>query len=142
MTADELFADFGVAVRNLEGELSATDSDSFTRQFREICSCEPATKLNSIVYVWYTDKAIPRLRGESNVVYIGQTKQTFRGRHYRYAALEGSESNLERYRHIIRKFGPIKIMCAEVASPRQTEKEMLKRYWKEHLEFPPVNASG
>ncbi len=124
-----------------ESGLNAIDSVSFIKQFKEMCHCKTATSERSIVYVWYTTKTIPRLKGCSDIVYIGKTQNSFKERHLRYAQIEGTDNNWKRYQYIMKKFGPINIVCCSVQDPRKSEKEMLLRYLNEHLELPPIHAS-
>jgi hypothetical protein len=137
----EFLRALGSACKDLEEELNSQTPEDFIKQFRHICSCETARTLRGILYIWWCRDPIPRLKGSSNIVYIGMTTQSFRGRHYRYAEKEGSGDNWKRYKHIIEKFGPIKVSCARVPSPREAEERLLDRYFREHLELPPVNAS-
>ena len=138
----QLLDSLGVTYYNFDGKLDAEKSEDFIQQFKNICSCSKARDLHTIVYVWYTERSIPRMRGESNIVYIGQTERSFHDRHFRYAETEGTGGNWSRYEHIIKNFGPIRISCAVVENPRDSEKTMLRLYFDEHLELPPVNASG
>ncbi len=142
MNAKQLLTRLGQTCYDLDGEMCGEDEQEFIDSFKNLSSCSQARDLRGIVYVWYTTKPIPRLKGESNVVYIGKTKSTFRERHHRYAAVEGSGYNWKRYSHIIKKFGDIRVACAKVENPRGSEIELLRQYKEEHLELPPINASG
>ena len=94
------------------------------------------------VYVWVTQKRIPRLRGGSNIIYLGKTTQTLYDRHYRYASTEGNKYNWKRYEHIIKNFGPIKVYFAITYNPKDTESKLLEKYYEDHREYPPANRSS
>lgn len=94
-----------------------------------------------MVYVWVTDKNIPRLRGESNILYFGKTDSTLYDRHYKYAKIEGNKHNWHRYGHIINKFGPITVYFAKIPNPKGTETQLLKKYYDDHCEYPPLNRT-
>ena len=133
--------DAGEGFACFETALTGPTAEEFIEQFRGVCSCNDAKQNTGIVYIWFTEKAIPRLRGASDIVDIGQTKNSFFARHHRYAAVMGSSLNWERYKHIISQFGPIKIAFKVVPEPRVTETELIGKYFERHLELPPVNAS-
>ncbi len=132
----------GEGFSELGGRLEGPSAAEFIEQFREVASCGEAKDNAGIVYIWYTEAQIQRLKGTSNIIYIGQTKNSFYTRHYRYAAVEGSLSNWERYEHIIKTFGPIRVAIKVVSEPREREAELIRKYFEQHLELPPVNASG
>ena len=110
--------------------------------FRKIFSSPEAKASRGVVYVWSTESGIPRMKGNSNVVYIGKTKASLYERHHRYAEIEGKDLNWEKYKYIIETFGPIRVRFAVHEKPREAEKDCLKWYLKEHLELPPLNCTG
>ena len=122
----------------LDGELNAKDPKDFIRQFEDMFSCPRARVTKEVVYVWATQKHIPRLRGESNIIYFGKTIQTLHNRHHRYASTEGNKYNWQRYEHIIKNFGPIKVYF----NLKDTESELLEKYYKDHCEYPPANRAS
>jgi len=133
--------------RKLPGNLDSRDRVGFEDQFRNLFSSEEARQAKGVVYAWVTQKPILRLRGGSNIVYIGRTKQTLSDRHRKYAKKEASPPyNWPRYDFIIPQFGPITVMYADAASiaktPEGAEEELLRQYFAEHLEYPPFNMMG
>ena len=101
----ELIKKLGVEYFNLDGEITAQTSEDFVEQWKNIFSSPLAKNHKALVYIWSTSLGIPRLRGESNIVYIGQTELSLYGRLHKYAKLEGSNTNLNwnRYKYIIKK---------------------------------------
>lgn len=135
-----LFHAVELSFNTLSGQLDATLPEKFALQFAQIFQQPDAKATANIVYAWSTQKPIPRLRGISNVVYIGQTSQTLFKRHARYARIESAHLNWLRYEHIISEFGPIVITYAECSAPLKIEKTMLEEYFRLHLELPPLNS--
>ena len=143
MNLDNLINKRNLSWEQLDGELNAKESKDFSHQFKNMFSCPKARVAKGVVYVWVTQKGIPRLRGTSDIIYFGMTIQTLHGRHCQYAKTEGNKYNWHRYEHIIKTFGPIKVYFAITSEPKDIESELLKEYYSDHCEYPPVNrASG
>jgi len=142
MNLDDLINKQDLYWETLDGELNAKESHDFIRQFKDMFSCQRARETKKVVYVWVTQKCIPRLRKKSNIIYFGKTIQTLHRRHCKYAKKEGSGDNWQRYEHIIRNFGPIKVYFARTSNPKYTESKLLKEYYREHCEYPPVNRAS
>lgn len=142
MNLDNLINMRNLSWQKLDGELNAKTSEDFSHQFKIMFSCPKAREAKGVVYVWATQKGIPRLRGTSDIIYFGMTTQTLHDRHYQYAMTEGDEYNWPRYKHIIENFGPFRVYFAITPEPKNVESELLKEYYKDHCEIPPVNRSG
>ena len=112
----------------------------------ELLDTEPARQHRGIVYLWLTERPIPRLKGESRIIYIGKTKAKLRERHRRYADVEASDQNWPNYEYIIRQFGPITFRIAHhskfAETPKEAEKQLFKKYGELHLETPPINRTA
>lgn len=98
----------------------------------------------NIVYVFRSEKPVPRLKGHSDVLYIGQTKGTFRNRYLRYAQLHASSNaNSLKFQHILSEYGPIRIEVAAYEhfgeSLLLAEGQLLWWYFQNHCEYPPLN---
>ena len=139
MDLDDLINRQNLSWEKLDGELNAEESQDFSRQFKNMFSCPKAREAKKVVYVWVTQKCIPRLRGKSNIIYFGMTTQTLHNRHYRYASTEGKPYNWNRYKHIIENFGPIKVYFAITSEPKDMESKLLREYYRDHCEYPPAN---
>jgi hypothetical protein len=112
--------------------------------FKKVYGDDSASIEKNIVYVLRTEKAIPRLKGESDVVYIGQTKGTFRQRYLPSARLHTtSKANKMKFEHILTHYGPIRISLSPHAqfgnSLLAAEGQLLWWYFQNHCEYPPVN---
>ena len=127
---------------SLDGKLNATEVKEFIRQFKELFKSNKAREAKEVVYAWITKKRIPRLRGKSNIIYFGKTIQTLYDRHYHYAKTEGNKDNWPRYRFIINKFGPITVYFAKTPNPKDAESQLLKKYYDDHFEYPPINRTS
>ena len=123
----------------LPEEIDSIDLDTFMRVFGD---AEAGVERN-IVYVFRTEKPIPRVKGESDVVYIGETKGTFRKGYLVNAKRFTSKLNSMKYQHILETYGPIRIAIADCYqfgdSSEQAEEQLLWAYFQNHCEHPPVN---
>ncbi|WP_155989602.1 hypothetical protein [Thioalkalivibrio sp. ALE19] len=113
-------------------------------EFRRVYGSDAAGVEKGIVYVLRTEKSIPRLKGKSDVVYIGQTKGTFRQRYLRWAKLHAtSKANHLKFSQIVEQYGPIRIAVSPFGSfgdsLLQAEGQLLWWYFQNHCEYPPVN---
>jgi len=125
----------------LDGELNATTAEDLKAQFQNLLKSKIGREYHSIVYQWRTQKPIPRLYGESPIIYIGKTKNSLFIRHHGYAKLEASGSNWRRYEYIIKNYGSIIFECAKCEYPKKIEKELINEYFQNHLEVPPLNLT-
>ncbi|MDH0364069.1 hypothetical protein [Comamonas aquatica] len=103
-------------------------------------SCDSARKLKNIVYLYKVSKKIPRLIGESDILYIGQTSTSFQARYARFAS---KISALQRNKKVHQHYGEIYISaCAfEVLDSTliSAENRLLWHYYCNHAEYPPFN---
>lgn len=124
-----------------------SSSQAFENGWKTVFST-PEAKINKeIVYIWATDKNISRLKGESNIIYIGKTINSIHDRHFKYANLEATgRRNRPRYKHIIESFGPISFYVTNYkdigSNVKDAEKKLLQAYFDDHLEYPPLNRMG
>ncbi|WP_339857249.1 hypothetical protein [Pseudohongiella acticola] len=117
-----------------------------TEAFAQVFGSPEARKWRNIVYLLLTEEPIPRVLGESNIVYIGQTKQSFRNRYFRYSGLfANGTANKHKYGNIIEHYGPMRIAVGTFErygnSLREAECQLLWWYFQNHCEYPPVNYS-
>jgi hypothetical protein len=112
--------------------------------FDNAVQCKDAQKAKNIVYIWCTEKNISRLKGESNILYIGQTKQSFAQRYAKYGTKWlGTKANALKFSHVIEKYGAITIFTCDFSKFGETlllaEGQLLWWYFQNHCEFPPFN---
>lgn len=129
----------------LPGEIS--DMARFEEQWKNIMGGAEAKKSKGVVYVWTAATPIPRLKGSSNIIYIGKTVNSIHARHFQWGKLEATGSrNKPRYNHILEHFGPIRIHVAsfkDIADElKPAEQRLLQMYFDQHLEYPPLNRMG
>lgn len=139
MNADNLVPPLERPANMIPLVLIATTSEEFIEQFRDLYRHPDAIAAVGVVYVWATERPIPRLRGESNIIYIGKTDQSLSQRHSQYATSEGTGDNWARYDHIIRKFGAIRVFYSVQPNPTDAERMLLRKYFDDHLDIPPLN---
>ncbi|QXE91000.1 hypothetical protein KP001_00155 [Geomonas subterranea] len=129
----EAFAAFPEKITNVTAE-----------EFKKVFGCEAAEKSKEVVYVWRSERKIKILKGESDILYIGQTKQSFRDRYYKYAGMHAtSKANSLKFKHIIDIYGAITISVAHFSkfadSLQKAEGQLLWWYFQNHCEYPPIN---
>lgn len=120
----------------LSKPISSADAASFLAEFKELLT--ESRDRSQIVYVWRTEKDIPRLHGGSPIVYIGKAKHSLYDRYIRVIGWE-AKNYWGRYHYIIKKFGPIWIDIYETDKPEVTENRFLFQYQQLHMERPPIN---
>jgi hypothetical protein len=139
------FAEVGV-IENL-------DFDDFRKAFHS----EESKKYNNIVYVWRSISKVPRLKGVSNILYIGKTVKTLAGRYTEFE-LENTEvktqNNRLKYDYILKNYGGkiilsvlsvnnIDFKIPDNVSKRDKllfiEGQLLRWYFLNHCEYPPLN---
>jgi len=118
-----------------------TTTDDLTNGFKELFN-SPEAKLKGVVYFFMSKEPIPRVIGESKILYIGKTKQTIRQRYFQYASHLATGKNGQFYKHIIKHYGGLQMryICAD--EPREKENALFKEYYEIYLEFPPKSKVG
>ena len=111
--------------------------------FEKVQKSKLANKQKNIVYVWRTRKKFPRFNGESDILYIGQTKQTFAQRYSTHAKWIKTDANRLKYSNAIDNYGGITISVCDFSKFGKTLKDaeglLLWWYFKHHYEYPPIN---
>lgn len=114
--------------------------------FRKVYESDCASRYESIVYIFQSEHYFNRLKGESNILYIGQTKRTFKSRYAPYSKHHAnSKANQLKFKYIIENFGPISVLVSDVSrfgsSLSSAEGQLLWWYFQNHCEYPPINYS-
>jgi len=112
--------------------------------FKRVYGSDEAAKAKNIIYMYVSEKPIPRLVGESNILYIGQTKSSFKTRRYKDAKLHASsKANSLKFSSVIDRYGPITIKVCDYKRYGDTlleaEGQLLWWYFQNHSEYPPIN---
>ena len=119
-------------------------TDFSEESFRKAYDSECARKHRNIVYMLRSEQKVPRLKGESDILYIGQTKNSFRLRYSQYAKHHtSSRANKLKYEHILKTYGSISIWVSDYSRFGETllkaEGQLLWWYFSNHCEYPPIN---
>jgi len=112
------------------------------REFRKVFSSQEAKNASNVVYVFVCEKKIPRVKSESAILYIGQTRQNLSSRYMKYAETFCSGEHWPLYNYSIIHYGGIRISylpVGTVQSLKQAETELLTNYYKLYKEYPPRN---
>ncbi|WP_447928642.1 hypothetical protein [Vreelandella sp. EE27] len=112
--------------------------------FQAVYGSPEASRTKGIVYVFLSAQPIPRLMGESRVIYIGQTKRSFRKRYLQHSKLHASsKANKLKFEAIVSNYGPITIAISSFekfgSSLLEAEGQLLWWYFQNHAEYPPIN---
>lgn len=119
-------------------------TDFSEASFRNAYGSECARKHANIVYILRAEKKVPRLKGASDILYIGQTGKSFRSRYFRYAGRHTTTpANKQKYEHILKTYGAISIWVSDYSRFGETlqkaEGQLLWWYFRNHCEYPPIN---
>lgn len=115
-----------------------------TAAFEAVYGSAEAEKAINIIYFFLSEKPVPRLLGESRILYIGQTRTSFKARYLPHAEIQAtSKANSLKFGTIIEKYGPISIACCDYRefgdSLLGAEGQFLWWYFQNHCEYPPLN---
>ena len=121
--------------------INAVNVSDFEDQFRDFLESEDA-RVSSIVYLYKVTNKIPRMNGESDIVYVGQTSKSFRQR-YKSNQNIGIELDCFNnfYKKAIESYGPIRIEIIGAEKPKLKEAQVLSEYFDAHMEYPPLNRT-
>jgi hypothetical protein len=115
-------------------------------EFKRLFNSQEAKEASSVLYVFSCKKKIPRVKGESNIIYIGKTRLSLQWRYGSYWKVRyWSHPNLEFVSHVIKHYGPVSLAYLVMDTPealKETESDLLKDYYELHMELPPKNAQG
>lgn len=124
----------------LSGEIKELSIEAF----QEVYGSQDAAEAKQVVYVFLSQKPVPRLVGESNILYIGQTKNSFRARRNKDAKLHAtSKANSLKFSAILKNYGAITVRVCDYKKYGKTlqeaEGQLLWWYFQNHYEYPPIN---
>ena len=114
-----------------------TSSENLEDQFKRVFGSDDARKDKGVVYFFMSGTPVLRVKGESNILYIGKTKNTLRSRYLQHAGKLSSGLSGEFYKNIIDNYGGISIGYLTSSTPAEDEAKHFKEYHSTHLEFPP-----
>ena len=115
-----------------------------TEAFQAVYGSLEASRAKGVLYLFLAARPIPRLVGESRIIYIGQTKGSFKGRYFKYSNLHASsKANKLKFEAMVNSYGPITIAVSPFerfgSTLLEAEGQLLWWYFQNHCEYPPVN---
>ncbi len=117
--------------------IASTDKEEFITQYRQ---CLEQTKgVTGVTYVYRSENPVSRLKGVSNILYIGETQYDV---WERYSVARDTENFWHVYEHTVNTYGAMFIDVYVTENHKQTEKCFLNNYFQEHKELPPMNRRG
>ena len=141
MMYEELFRVVGLSAVKLDGEIAAGRTDEIEKQLRAVLAAPGARECVGIVYAWVSAHPAPRLRSESDVLYVGKTTGSIWTRYRSKLKAELAAWSVIRYHYILERHGPMRIFVARHENPIEAERCMLTAYYRDHLEAPPFNGN-
>jgi len=93
------------------------------------------------IYIMKHSEPFGRLRGSSDILYIGSTISSMRERLAGYLNPGPTQRTNIRINKMLQKY-TIRIAWHETDNPKQLESKLLVRYFNEHDEQPPFNYQG
>lgn len=116
--------------------------ESLVSGLKRIFGSKEAGDAKSVVYFFLSKRPVPRIKGESRIIYIGQTAGTLKQRWLPKIEKLNSERNRAFYEHIIRSYGGLQVGYIHSVDPKTDERAAFKKYMESHLEFPPKSKIG
>jgi len=121
-------------------QITEFSEESFRKAYVSDC----AKDHKNIVYMLRSERKVARLKGESDILYIGQTEKSFRSRYSRYAKKHTTtRANERKYQHILEVYGSISIWVSDYSrfgeNLLKAEGQLLWWYFQNHCEYPPIN---
>ena len=122
--------------------INATTKEEFAEQFRNYLNQDKSRSLCNIVYKWKVENDIPRMKGESNILYIGQTKRSLYDRYSDKGSFNIELTYFEQfYKYAIQEYGSLFIEILAVDDVKLEEYRELDHYRSMHCEYPPLNRA-
>lgn len=123
-------------------QITAQTIDEFKEQFTTILNSEEAKSIKNVIYFFRSEKPIPRVNGENNILYIGKTKNTLQSRYLPSKSFDIECLVFEKfYSYVIKQYGGISIEIRQTNDNKKEECDELQKYRTQHLEYPPLNRS-
>lgn len=108
--------------------------------YRDAYTCADAAKDKNVVYLYRSEREVSRLVGASDILYIGQTRNSFARR---YAPWARKHATIQRNRHALELYGPVRLSVCDYSvfgkTLREAESQLLWWYYQNHFEYPPFN---
>lgn len=121
-------------------KITAQTTEEFREQLTAYLKQPRCTDIKNIIYFWKVENPISRQKGESNIVYIGQSSRSLNDRYLPTKAFNIEMDYFESfYKDAIKNHGALFIDIEETDTPERAEWEHLQAYRSEHLELPPLN---
>jgi len=143
MTLSQFFQSCSI----LPGSITSHESqEDFLCEHERLFRSPEARGTSNVLYAFVCEKEIPRVRAESNIIYIGQAANSLEVRYWGcWTERCWSHANLEFFSYVIKHYGPIRLaylVIGATQSLKEVEDDLLKDYYNLHMENPPKNSQG
>ena len=115
-------------------KIDSGNKSDFILQYRE--ALEETKSVSGVVYVLKTELPMPRFKGSSNILYIGETKYDVWSR---YDVEIDANEFWPVYSYAVSNYGAIFVDVYVSSNHKVTEKRFLSQYYGFHNELPPIN---
>jgi hypothetical protein len=119
-----------------------TQPNNLADEFKELFGSDEAKEAKGVVYFFLSGKPIPRVNGESTILYIGKTDLSLNQRYMRYSDKLASNRSGQFYKHIVSNYDGLSLGYLKSHDPKALEREYFKKYCDTYLEFPPKSKVG
>ncbi len=124
---------------------SCESKERYLQEFKQLFNSPEARNTSNVLYAFVSKKEIPRVRGKSNIIYIGRTVQKLRYRYQPHHKYYCSDYNWAFYSYVIKHYGAVGLAYLTIdttQSLKEAESDLLRDYYKQHRENPPKNTQG
>ncbi|MDM0071868.1 hypothetical protein [Variovorax sp. J31P207] len=136
MTSGNFYESLERHFTTFDVKITGHNTDAYLAAF----TCAEAVRQKGVVYLFRAEREVPRLVKESDILYIGQTKNSFQRRYQQWAA---HHATIKRNEHALKDYGPIRLSVCDYrvfgASLLAAENQLLWWYYANHFEYPPFN---
>lgn len=116
--------------------------ETAAKEFKIAFNSKESEEHEGIVYFFLSEKPIPRVLGESRILYIGKTNKSLHKRYHRHSKKLSSNRSGAFYRHVIKNYGAISFGYLLSEDPESDERKYFRDYFDRHLEYPPKSKIG
>lgn len=121
---------------NSDAHQTSWVNNDLENEYRALCNTPNGKNLRGITYIFKSKNKINRMRGESNIIYIGQTSRTL---WERYSIKDEINRYSRLYSYILEELGGFTVDIIKTTDPVRLESLLLWQYEQIYLELPPMN---
>lgn len=121
--------------------MSSTSLKKFSKWLPFVKNTLSAIPDKEGLYILRINRKIGRLKGNSDILYIGKSTSGLRSRLSCYFKPGKTQYTSKRVYSYLRKHVGIRIAFVIDGNPRKVERRLIQRYFRDHEELPPLNRA-